>query len=626
METSKNSLAGNQLTLLVEELNKPALIIDFAHNLILSLNKEARRFFNFESHKPIRVEFETAKGFNPSKIYYFISQDGNKIVLYERKKSDAGFKLFLISAEFGIFTRLPDRRSIQNQKKTSLRSITYEGVDHSEFSLCYLHDLMQNKRIFSDINRLIEMSIISPEDNLKFFDWRSIILKQDLASYDEILDSCIKNGGHYKISYRIKKLYGGSVQVDDYLGAIKLDDKWPVISGCIVKKDFSISEIKQIEQQSLTVKLVEGMIHDFKNLLAGIQNIVEWCVTRPEAPGNITNALSKTISYTNQAASLLTNVLRLIGGKRNNTLIEEINLGDLLLELDDLINHIISPHITFSLIIEPSLPPILGVRSILQDMILNLCINARDAMVAQGSKVTIQCYKIDGKGTSNKDNETDEYVVVRVKDDGCGLSEDQIKSIFNAYFSTKEKGTGLGLWMVNESVKTLGGKITVESKKNHGTTFEIQLKTLSQSGNQEKSSNSKPQSPLLKIKPFRFEQIKTVLLIEDEPLINSGITAWLKSFGFDVLSVDNGVDGRDIFMEHINKIDLIIQDFVLPGIRGDDLLDYFLSKKPKLPIIVISAFPGGMDSQWIINKGAFAFLPKPFKIESLARLIHDAFD
>ena len=127
-----------------------------------------------------------------------------------------------------------------------------------------------------------------------------------------------------------------------------------------------------------------------------------------------------------------------------------------------------------------NLPPVLGIKSVFQDIVLNICINAGDALKTVGNKCVIQCYEIEKK--IGADNTLERLVVIKIQDNGCGLSENQRKSIFDAYYSTKKDGTGIGLWMVNESIKSFGGTVSVESEKEHGTTFEIQLRTATNQG------------------------------------------------------------------------------------------------------------------------------------------------
>ena len=165
----------------------------------------------------------------------------------------------------------------------------------------------------------------------------------------------------------------------------------------------------------------------------------------------------------------MTSTLQLIGGKPDET-IEHFEVDRTIAELEELIRQIMSAGIAVEFEIGENLPPLLGHSSIFQDMLLNLCINARDAMKTKGSKLEVGAHR-----TTIKDDRGPprEYVCLRVWDDGCGMTATEVKSIFKPFYSTKDEGSGLGLWMVQEAAMAFDAQVNIESEKDVGTTFEI---------------------------------------------------------------------------------------------------------------------------------------------------------
>jgi len=618
----------NSLLTIIKHIDQPSLIINIKKSVVVGLNNQLREKFKQKVTRGSVVQFKGGIPTNSLISYYTITVNKNSVTLKKCLKKISNTKLIFFADEHCGLLILNSSQDQTLSKSNQFEHYSFSSssslLDFDQFHMCYIHNLLCNSRTFSMPGELKDAGIIDIDNSGDAFNWRSIIYKDDLPIYDNMLETCIKEGGNHKISYRIQKKDSSMIHIYDYLGTIKLEDKWPIVSGCIVKKDFPLEIIRQIEQQSLTVRLVGGMIHDFKNLLGGIQNVIEWCITQSQPESNINNALNKTISYTHLTIRLISGILQIIGGKRKPNFVEKIDIGELLLELEELIRHIMSANISFNMDIEPDLPPVIGISSVFQDMLLNLCINARDAMKTKGNKFSIQCYQMRKEQVDGSEKK---YIIIKIQDDGCGLTDSQKESMFDAYFSTKKEGSGFGLWMIQESVKTLGGEISVHSEKEKGTVFHIQLNIAENESVERTSCKTEYcHNPLDKIVPFSFKTTKTILFIEDDPLIRSGVFSWLESFGFYVICVENGIEGRDLFMQHKEKIDLIIQDFILPGIRGEDLLIEFIKNRPELPIIVVSAFPDGKDCNWIIDQGAFAFLSKPFKIEQLASLLHKALD
>jgi CheY-like chemotaxis protein len=206
------------------------------------------------------------------------------------------------------------------------------------------------------------------------------------------------------------------------------------------------------------------------------------------------------------------------------------------------------------------------------------------------------------------------------------MSEEDVKTVFDAFYSTKETGAGLGLWMVKEAVQSFDGRIDVQSKIGEGTAFEILFPVAEFDRSDISDMDTAPDEEELKedyVSPelFSLPNAMTVLYIEDDPLIRGSVSHWLEKLGFDLLVAEDGDQGLNLFMERQDDLSLIIQDLILPGIRGEVLLEEFVKVRPELPIIISSANPDKEEMEVLKEKGAKAILSKPFKIKELIEIL-----
>ena len=291
-----------------------------------------------------------------------------------------------------------------------------------------------------------------------------------------------------------------------------------------------------------------------------------------------------------------------------------MRLDYLVKDFEMLIKHICSAAIKVELSIEKNLNSVKAQRSNIQEILLNLCVNARNAMSEKGDRLIVSL-----NNTMKNDRP---HVCLTVTDNGCGISEENLTRIFDVYYTTSEKGTGLGLWMVRRKIQELGGSLEVKSKLGEGSSFSVYFPVSNTMENKSRST-SLDKDKLQNLEKLDFGGKKTILFIEDEPLIHSSVSKWLESMGLNVLAAEDGNTAYKLFCDHSDEIDLILQDYILPGIKGDELLGRFTSIERKIPIIVMSAFSGEIDNSGIIEKGASAYLPKPFKINQLLALLRE---
>jgi CheY-like chemotaxis protein len=258
--------------------------------------------------------------------------------------------------------------------------------------------------------------------------------------------------------------------------------------------------------------------------------------------------------------------------------------------------------------------PIYADPSQIELMIMNLAINARDAMPEGGVLTLITSREVlpNGDGHGSKFAESD-YVLLQVADTGYGMSEDIRRHIFEPFFTTKEmgKGTGLGLSTVYGIVEQAQGYITAESAPNQGSVFRILLpRSAEKAADKREVENLPPQIGH-----------ETLLLVEDEPGIRATTRAYLESLGYRILEASNGREAVQISRQHQGVVDLLLTDLVMPGIRGDDLVRVIHHERPRLPVIFISGFPDLQD----LGAGV-TILEKPFTFPELGRCVRSVLD
>ena len=545
------------------------------------------------------------------------------IILEECASDEADFELLKLNNKF--FLLLEAKHKVTTNLKSRAKDFVTSNVPvgkYTPFSFSYIYSFSSGKWNCSSTEDLIKLNLLGHGRDMADFKWRSLIIEDDLKRYDEAISVARSKAGNYEINYCIKDLTGEIIQVFDHCSQVTPDGQWPVLVGSIVSSRESFEEIQHAERQVLVGRLVGGMIHDFKNLLTGIQNIIEWCITQSTDNNEVIDALHKTVSYTEQATGLISGALKVSSGEAEKR-IEKIQVGELVSDFEGLVRRILPASTNLIIEIDDDLPAVYGQRGMLQDLLLNLCVNAKDAMKEQGESLTIQvCLNdtLDGNDFFQSD------IILRIADTGCGMSKEALETIFEAFYSTKETGAGLGLWMVREAVKSFNGKIDVLSTIGQGTTFEITIPVNEgQYDVDDVYEAVVEEEHILTSKSMTCTEGKKVLFIEDEPLIRSGVSAWLESWGVDLITASDGNIGSDLFVEHHENLDLVIQDYILPGKRGDQLLREFVELNSSIPVIITSANPGPVQDDMVENGGAYAFLEKPFRMDKLQAMLQQIF-
>ncbi len=386
------------------------------------------------------------------------------------------------------------------------------------------------------------------------------------------------------------------------------------------------TELRQVEERlaqaqkmNAVGQLAGGVAHDFNNVL---QAIIGYCdlllanhrPTDPSFPD-----IMQIKQNANRAASL---VRQLLAFSRRQTLRPEvINLGDTLSELSLLLKRLLGERVELDLRHGRDLWPVKADVNQFEQVIVNLAVNARDAMPS-GGKLAIRTANIRSEEAANlavSGMPAADYVLVEVSDTGTGMSPEVLEKIFEPFFTTKEvgKGTGLGLSTVFGIVKQSGGFIDVQSAHGQGTTFRIYLPRHA----------AEPEAPAEEAKPEAKKPAAdltgqgTILLVEDEDPVRAVNARALTARGYTVLEAASGVEALEIIEARGTPVDLVVSDVVMPEMDGPTLLGELRQRYPDLKVIFVSGYAEDAFKKNLPEGEEFNFLAKPFSLRQLVEVV-----
>src|SRR5215471_9769303 len=376
-------------------------------------------------------------------------------------------------------------------------------------------------------------------------------------------------------------------------------------------------QLIQSQKMEAVGRLAGGVAHDFNNLLTVILGYND--LLREQA-GNDAAAMEyvEEIQRAAERASGLTNQL-LTFSRRQVAVLREINLNQVVRQIDKLLRRIIGEDIDLETHLQPDLPHVKVDPSHMDQVIMNLAINSRDAM-PEGGRLTIETASVTLTDEDPKRHigvAPGNYVMLAVSDSGVGMNAATRARVFEPFFTTKEKGkgTGPGLSIVYGIVKQNGGEILVYSEPGHGTVFKIYLPAIE---TQSDLTDLEAEQP--KVEPAQ----ETVLVVEDEEQVRSLARTMLSRGGYRVIEAANGQDALRLAEEFKDTIHLLLTDVVMPGMNGIDLATQLSAARPGLRVLYMSGYTdnavlkqGGLNSE-------LPFLQKPFTSAGLHHKVREA--
>jgi len=436
------------------------------------------------------------------------------------------------------------------------------------------------------------------------------------------LESCfatIEEDGEWTGELRQRTKDGEELVVESRWTLVR-DEAGNPSSVLVINTD--ITERKELEMQFLRSqrmesigRLVGGIAHDLGNLLVPILLGVKVLQQRFDDDSQVERTLSMIQKSAERGSDMVDQVLAFARGVDGERV--TLDPGAIIDEVDKIIQETFPDRITVETEVDDALDTIVGDATQIQQVLMNLSVNARDAM-PDGGTLAIEAENVElteDDARRNIDAEPGPYVRITVSDTGTGIPDDALDKIFEPFFSTKPEGegTGLGLSTAYSIVKSHDGFIDVRSEQGEGTTFRIFL-PVTIVENEETEEEPDPDDTR--------GHGEVVLIVDDEEFIRDTAQQTLESAGYRAIVAADGEEALELMDDYSDAVDAVITDLRMPNMNGHELIDVLCERYPSLPIIAAS---GASDSEAEepVEAGARKFLPKPFTAEKLYAALHD---
>lgn len=378
-------------------------------------------------------------------------------------------------------------------------------------------------------------------------------------------------------------------------------------------------QLRMAQKMEAVGRLSGGIAHDFNNLLGVIIGYIQ-VMKRNLAPGNSMHEYAEEIEKASQRAVSLTR--QLLAFSRQQVLEPVIlNLNALMSDMEKMLPRLIGEDIQLDLKLDPAIAQVKADPGQIEQVVMNLAVNARDAM-PDGGKLTI-CTgnaEIDAAfAQKHPGSIPGKYVTLEVTDTGTGMDPEIQAQIFEPFFTTKDrdKGTGLGLATVYGVVKQSNGYITVESEKGKGASFKIYLPRIEQAVVIQNESSPEPPT---------VRGCETILLVEDAEPLRKLAHMFLKDNGYQVLTAADGSEALQVAAQHAGPIHLLLTDVVMPGINGRVLAEQLAPRHPAMKVLYMSGYTDSFIAGHGVLEEGIHLLHKPFTEEALMRKVRELLD
>jgi len=380
------------------------------------------------------------------------------------------------------------------------------------------------------------------------------------------------------------------------------------------------NQLRQSQKMESVGQLAAGVAHDFNNILTIIQGHSELMLADPKVPAGFTDQLKQVATAATRAANLTRQLLTF--SRRQVMQPRILDLNEVVGNVTKQLNRVLGEQVSLQCNYSTNLPSVLADTGMMEQLIMNLAANARDAM-PKGGQLIIGTFatEIDEMdGQTHAEARPGHFVCLGVTDTGSGMDEATLRRIFEPFFTTKEvgKGTGLGLATVYGIVKLHNGWIEVESRVGMGSTFTIFLPASKRAG-------PPPAEPATK--PAVRGGKETILVVEDETALRGLMRGILQHYGYQLLEAGTGAEALKVWHQNDGRIDLLVTDMALPdGLSGDELAKQLRTRKPGLKVVYTSGYSLEIVSQNSALREGVNYLQKPFQPIALARTVRCCLD
>lgn len=452
--------------------------------------------------------------------------------------------------------------------------------------------------------------------------WLDRIHPDDLSMVAEAFKALFAEGAVYDVQYRIKHKAGHWIWLHDFAFATSLQNGVKIAHGVfsdVTARKQAESERDQLEMQLRQAQKMEaighlagGIAHDFNNLLTPIMGYAEMAVASVPDNDPLAPRLAGIIAAAHKAKELTQQLLSF--GRRQSIATEVIDLNEVILSFNDIVRRTIRESIRIDLLLDPEGSYIKADRSQMEQIILNMTVNAQDAFNGAHGRINIETCRVwmDGENARlHPGMVPGEYVLLSFRDNGCGMNAEVISHVFEPFFTTKRvgHGTGLGLATVYGIVKQHDAHISVVSHEGEGTIFTIYFPCCGQ-------------VPLFQANIALQERSRktgeaTVLVVEDSEMVREMVREMLVGVGYTVMVAADPQKAIDLLEECDAEIDLLVSDVVMPGMNGPELYEQLVVQMPSLKVVYISGYPINPSSRGVSFEDEVTYLQKPFTAEAL---------
>jgi len=380
-----------------------------------------------------------------------------------------------------------------------------------------------------------------------------------------------------------------------------------------------ISEQKNLEQQALQAQKLEsigtlagGIAHDFNNLLQAIQGYAELCLLGAGEEGTLREDLQEIVQSAQRGGELTRQLL--LFSRKVESRRRPMEINEAVERTTKILERILPKMVTVDTRLDPDTEKVNADPSQIEQVLMNLAVNARDAM-PEGGRLSFAAVNLSlaEPKAEHPGVEPGEYVLLTVSDTGVGVEEEDLKHIFEPFFTTKEtgQGTGLGLAMVYGIVRNHHGYIDCESRPGEGTTFRIYLPVIETEDTL--AFNGSVEAPK--------GGTETILLVDDEAAVLDLGEKILTTFGYTVRTAGDGESALEIYRGDRDRIDMVVLDMIMPGMGGKKCLKEMIRIDADVKVLIASGFSSGGTTREVVEAGAKGLIRKPYTVNQLLRVI-----
>ncbi len=514
-----------------------------------------------------------------------------------------------------------NQRIEQKEEQVRLRDLVHERTKELQITEKMLRELFENANdgiiIMDEKGRIVDIN----QKACEIYGYR----KEEMKGKNVEMLEFGENGRLLK--ERIRRLLNGEAMVfetehtkkDGTNVIIEVSEKAIQIDGNVLIQSFQrdITERKKLQEQLSHSQKMEsigtlagGIAHDFNNILTAILGYTEMV----KGKFSDDDTFYKYINIIEKSAQKGTSLARklLTVSRKEKLDLKDVDMNVIIEETLDILKRVIAKSIDIEFNLEEQLPKIKADPTHIQQVIMNLALNARDAMPGGGT-LNIQTERVSRKqGALHGFRSDSDFVKLAVSDTGKGINGDIQRKIFDPFFTTKEagKGTGLGLYMVHTIVKNHRGYVHLDSMMNRGTTFNIYLPVVEEGSGETEVLTEQDLSGT-----------SMILVIDDERSIRALVKDMLEPLGYKVRAAASGKEGINIYKDHKDEIAIVLLDMIMPKMNGTEVFRRLQSIDPNVKVVLCSGY-GHEDHT--LNSNVKGFVQKPFNMKTLGTVIKNA--